>query len=81
MVERVLTIIDHEHGVDDPFFLDEAGVDGGQTGQALETDESSGGQLPGIVAIVEPCGRRVDVPWWSGHGEDVQAKTVTWKWR
>jgi hypothetical protein len=40
----------HEGGVDRPFFLDDAAVENGQPGDALQTDEGCGGQLPSVIS-------------------------------
>lgn len=44
----------HEGAVDGPFGLDDAGVEDHQAGDGLQADEGGGGELPGMIAFVEP---------------------------
>jgi hypothetical protein len=47
----------HEARVDRPFLLDNASVQDHQARDALQSDEGGRGQLPGIVALVQPVRR------------------------
>ena len=44
----------HEGGIDGPLVFDPAGIENDQAGDTLERDQTTGGQLPGVVAAVQP---------------------------
>ena len=47
----------HEHGVDGPLLLDDAGVEDAQPGYGLKGNERGRCQLPSVVTLFEPCRR------------------------